>query len=115
MGTQKDPRNHFFEDFASYPFGPAPYPFGPALYPFGPAKKEPTASKMTPKWSPNGTLVGIKKTLRRHLDKKVPTSMKPHYLLCFVKIHTSQTNTHTYLEANKHTTHKPKTITATQL
>ena len=28
-------------------------------------KKEPTASKMTPKWSPNGALVGIRKTLRR--------------------------------------------------
>ena len=51
------------------------------------AKNEPKASKMTPKWSQNGSLVGIKKTLRHHLDKKVPTSTKPHYLLCFVKIH----------------------------
>ena len=51
------------------------------------AKNEPKASKMTPKWSPNGSLVGIKKTLCHHLDKKVPTSTKPNYLLCFVKIH----------------------------
>ena len=52
-------------------------------------KKEPTASKMTPKWSPNGALVGIKKTLRRHLDKKVPTSTKPNYFTKLVNKHWS--------------------------
>ena len=64
-----------------------PNPSKTSLMPLLDAKNEPKASKITPKWSPNGSLVGIKKTLRHHLDKKVPTSTKPHYLLCFVKIH----------------------------
>ena len=64
-----------------------PNPSKTSLMPLLDAKNEPKASKMTPKWSQNESLVGIKKTLRHHLDKKVPTSTKPHYLLCFVKIH----------------------------
>ena len=39
------------------------------------APSVPQASKMPPKWSPNGALEGIKKCLRRHLGQK---SADPH-------------------------------------
>ena len=51
------------------------------------AQRTPRISKMSPKWWPKGALEGPKNCPRRKFGEKVPTSTKPHYLLCFVKVY----------------------------